>query len=373
MQRFTIEPRQGWQKKVEDQGLIWHTIDGISYWHESAYFTLSKDDVKVIKEATETLYQMFLKAGEYIISNNLFSDFGIPEYIIPRLVDTWRKEPPALNFGRFDLGYNGDGKPKLFEFNCDTPTGLLEASVVQWFWKEDKFPAYGQANEIHEYLGDKWKDVAKYLPDTNIHIMATNDPIGEDVTTATYMAELATEAGLRPQFITPEDIGWDNQRQVFVDLNNKQIRIMYKLYPWEWMLQEEFGRNIPKTNTLWIEPVWKAMWSNKAILPVLWKLYPNHPLLLESSIEPLSKPHVVKPIFGREGRGVRFSTDVSEIQDDELLGKNIYQEKFDIKPTEGGWPVIGSWIVDGNFAGIGVREGEIITGNTSRFVPHIIE
>lgn len=35
--------------------------------------------------------------------------------------------------------------------------------------------------------------------------------------------------------------------------------------------------------------------------------------------------------------------------------------------------MIGAWIVDGQPAGMGIREDGPITGNTARFVPHIID
>ncbi|NWP29040.1 glutathionylspermidine synthase family protein, partial [Escherichia coli] len=81
----------------------------------------------------------------------------------------WEEEPPALNFGRFDLGYSGDGPPKLFEFNCDTPTSLVEAAVIQWDWKEAVFPALDQYNGLHERLVDKWRDIAPLLPGGHVH------------------------------------------------------------------------------------------------------------------------------------------------------------------------------------------------------------
>jgi glutathionylspermidine synthase len=137
------------------------------------------------------------------------------------------------------------------------------------------------------------------------------------------------------------------------------------------MLREDFGKNIAIANTVWIEPVWKTIWSNKAILPILWQLYPQHPLLLEASFSPLTRPQIIKPALGREGRGVRFSDETKPIADP-TLGRNIYQRRFDIGPHDGKYPIIGSWLVDGNFAGIGIREGGLITGNTAPFVPHVI-
>jgi glutathionylspermidine synthase len=336
LRRLKVEPRKGWQSLVEADGLVWHQ----AYWNESACYELTSADVTALQAATETLYEMFLAAGEYVISHDLFEAFEIPAYAVPALKKAWEQEPPALNYGRFDFGYNGDGRPKLFEFNCDTPTSLLEAAVIQWRWKEQQLPRSGQANEIHEHLLAKWQDIAPYLPSKDIHIMAMSDAVGEDVISATYMAELAREAGLRPSLIAPKDVGWDSRRGCFVDLRMNAITALYKLYPWEWMLREEFGQHVPKCDVVWIEPLWKAMWSNKAILPVLWTLYPDHPLLLESSFKPLSGPHVIKPIFGREGRGVRFA-DAETATGNSELGRDIYQRRFDLRPHDGHYPVVG--------------------------------
>jgi glutathionylspermidine synthase len=367
MKRLEMTPREDWQAALEADGMIWHS----PYWNESACYELTPRDVDSIRAATESLYEMFIAAGQFVISRNLFQQLDIPDFIVRTLVKAWEAEPPALNYGRFDLGYNGDGQPKLFEFNCDTPTSLLEAAVIQWRWKEQALPDAAQANEIHEHLLAKWSDIAPYLPSADVHVTAMRDAVGEDLMTATYMAELAREAGLRPLFIEPKDIGWDARRNCFVDLETRPIRTLYKLYPWEWLLREEFGKNIVTAGTFWIEPLWKAMWSNKAILPVLWQLYPEHPLLLEASFKPLSCEHVVKPIFGREGRGVRFSSEHAALVD-QTSGKNIYQRRFDLKPYGESYPVIGSWIVDGKFAGLGVREGGPITNNASAFVPHFV-
>ena len=128
MERHAIEPRPDWQKTVEAQGLIWHSDGGTPYWDESAYYAFTAAEIEMIETATETLYELFLKAGDKIATNPEMLDvFGIPAYCHKAIKAAWRDEPPALNYGRFDLGYDGHGEPKLFEFNCDTPTSMLEA------------------------------------------------------------------------------------------------------------------------------------------------------------------------------------------------------------------------------------------------------
>jgi glutathionylspermidine synthase len=51
----------------------------------------------------------------------------------------------------------------------------------------------------------------------------------------------------------------------------------------------------------------------------------------------------------------------------------VYQALYDLPGSGTQRPVIGAWMVDGAPAGMGIREDGLITGNTARFVPHIVE
>ena len=52
----------------------------------------------------------------------------------------------------------------------------------------------------------------------------------------------------------------------------------------------------------------------------------------------------------------------------------IYQQLFELPNFDGNYPVIGSWIIGQEAAGIGIRESvHLITNNQSRFVPHLID
>jgi glutathionylspermidine synthase len=373
MQRIAIRPRTGWTEKVEKMGLLWHSADGIEYWNESAYYQITPAEVRTFRQATEECYQLLLAAGQRIIDHKLYDRFAIPSWIVPSIEQAWEAEPPALNYGRFDFGYDGKRPPKLFEFNCDTPTGLLEAAVIQWHWLQDRFPRCEQFNAIHDMLVEKWRDILPVLPASPVYFMSAGaDVLGEDMITTTYLRETAQEAGFATDSIMAPDVGWDDARDRFVDLRGRDIDTMYKLYPWEWLVKEPFGRNIPKAPTIWIEPVWKMLWSNKAILAVLWEMFPNHPNLLETSWERPNRPSIAKPLWGREGRGVFFADEDAPPQSDARLGPLVFQERMNIPTFDNITPVIGSWIVDGAAAGIGIREGGPITGNNSSFVPHLV-
>lgn len=369
MYRLSCTPRPNFKAKVEELGLVWHSLD-TEYWHESAYYTFSSREVEMLERATEELHQMYIAAADYAIQNNMLtSHFDIPEQFVPAVVDAWNNEPPALNFGRFDLGFDGVNPPKLFEYNCDTPTSLLEAAVIQWQWKEETHPFSDQFNSIHE------KMVAAYrkLPMKEIMFASVLDNLGEDAVTLAYHMDLATEAGKTAYRTHMEDIGVDENGQ-FVDLEDENIDTLFKLYPWEWLVNEQFAENILTSDTVYLEPIWKMIWSNKAILPILWKLYPNHQYLLESSFEPLNGDYVVKPTLAREGANVTIHRGSETItsEGDYGDGRMIYQRLYNLPQFDGRYPVIGSWCVDGYAAGIGIRDGGLITNNQTMFTPHII-
>lgn len=378
MLRVDIEPRQNWQQTVEALGLIWHTVNGVPYWNESAYYSFNSHQIAMIENASNECYQMFVQAGQYVIDNKLLHKFSIPEEFHKKIETMWEMEPPALNYGRFDFAFDGVNPPKLLEFNCDTPTSLLEGSVVQWAWKEEVFPDKDQFNGIHEAFVAKWRDIRNNLPSgVPIHFTMAEEYSGEDEVTTAYMTDMATEAGFDDiVYLNLQDIGWDGSN--FLDLDERRIDTIYKLYPWECLVHKEYGRNIIESTTQWIEPIWKMIWSNKAILPILSDLFPNHPNILKSSFDIIGGDvvdYVRKPLLSREGANVKIYQNnqcVAESGGEYGEEGYIYQELAIVPSFNGNYPIIGSWVVDGEACGMGIREGGVITDNIARFVPHII-
>jgi glutathionylspermidine synthase len=380
MERHAVAPREGWQAIVEAQGLIWHSEAGQSYWDESAYYAFASAEIETIEAATETLYQLFLEAGEKIANDpTLMELFGIPDFCHRAIRAAWKQEPPSLNYGRFDLGYDGGGgEPKLFEFNCDTPTSLLEAAVIQWEWKEDLFPEADQFNSLHEKLIARWAELRPSLPGRRIWFTHTADPSHEDTITTTYLRDLATQAGLETHAVLIDDIGLDSAGRI-LDHEDQLITAVFKLYPWEWIVSEAYGPDIVRhlPDTVWIEPIWKMIWSNKAILQILWNMFPNHPNLLAASVrsEKIGSSYVAKPFLAREGSNIEVvesGRTVARSQGEYVEGLTMYQELYPLRDFGNGYPVLGSWVVDGEAAGMGIREDGLITGNGARFLPHVI-
>jgi glutathionylspermidine synthase len=377
MQRKCIQPQDGWQSKVEELGLIYHTPRGQTYWDESAYYELTSIEVDQLERTTEELQQMCLKAAQHIIDQCRFDDLCIPKQAIPLIVEAWNAEPPSI-YGRFDLAYDGRQPPKLLEYNADTPTALLEAAVIQWHWMQELFPSSDQFNSIHEKLIGKWQDIKPYLKGDVLYFSHLEDQ--EDMMTVSYLRDTAENAGIRTSALLMEEVGWNAERAVFTDLEEREIRSMFKLYPWEWLFAEQIDSNILATSGKmdWIEPIWKMLWSNKGILAILWELFPGNPHLLEARLGDPGRltEYAKKPLLSREGANITLRTRSGKIETRGDYGDEgyVYQAVAPIPEFEGRHPIIGSWyITDQGPAGIGIRESStLVTDNLSRFVPHRI-
>jgi glutathionylspermidine synthase len=385
MRRHAISPRQNWQKSVEQVGLTYHTLDdGSPYWDESAYWEFTSAEVDRLEAATAEIQRLALAAGDAILERNWLERMQIPAAAAQRIRETWQSEPPAL-YGRLDLAFDGR-QIKLLEYNADTPTALVEAAVAQWYWLEDCFPKEDQFNSLHEKLVAKWKDLLPYVAQP---VYFSHDGVEEDAMTIAYLQDTAQQAGLKTEALAIRAIGWDAARNHFVNLHGNEIRSIFKLYPWEWLLKDGFGehalatmdalnqKTVPGT-VQWIEPIWKMLWSNKALLAILWELNPNHELLLPAYLDgPRNMQNYVrKPLFGREGSGISVFHDWVVIEGAAANAKvdsgYVWQAMAPLAQVDGKTAVIGSWLIDGEPAGMGIRESDgMITTNTSRFVPHL--
>lgn len=373
MRRFYATPRVDYQEKIEALGFDFHS----DYWREEAYYQLSSEEVETLETATSEAYRMYCKVVEYILGDKpefMEHILRIPPEVCERIRRSWNDDELSL-YGRFDFMFDKEGVPKILEFNADTPTSLLEASVTQWQWKEDLFPEKDQYNGIHEGLVQSWRDM--FPAGCEIHFAGVlNDH--EDTGTLQYLASTAMEAGFSTRVLDMHALNL--QEGCFYDPSGDQVRRCFKLYPWEWMVDESPDGCL--ADVQWVEPLWKLLMSNKAILKLLYDLFPDSPYVLPCY---LSRPeHGVfckKPVFSREGHNVSI-LDIRNWEEHVLLpetegdynkGAYIYQQYVEPVAYSGHYPVIGSWIVGGEPAGIGIRENRTeVTDNLSEFIPHVI-
>jgi glutathionylspermidine synthase len=334
LRRERSTPRPNWRDTIHEQGLVFD-IPGRDaagnarpYWDESVHYVFAMDEVLSIEADVEVLHSMCLDAVDNVITTERYRDFGIAEWVWPGIAESWRRSDPYL-YGRFDLRYDGSGPAKMLEYNADTPTSLVEAAVVQWFWKTGVFPDDDQWNSIHEKLVARWAEIGEGLPSKELHFTWSGaDTSGEDHVTISYLQETAAEAGLN-------------------------------------------------TVGLAIEPLWKMLLSNKALLAVLWEMHPGHPNLLPAYLDQpgMLTEYVRKPKLGREGANIQIVAPGHETTTGGVYGREGYvYQLFDPLPEYDGYrPALGAWVVGDEAAGLGIREtAGLITDDGASFVPHRI-
>jgi glutathionylspermidine synthase len=384
MQRLACPERCDWRTTAEETGFDFHTIDGERYWDERACYAFTLEEIEQQIEApTAEIEAMCLElVGRAIDDEHDLRRLKIPEAFWPLISESWHRDDASL-YGRLDLSFDGRGPAKLLEYNADTPTSIFEAAVFQWTWLEHAtlrriVPADAdQFNSIHESLIDAWK---KFGGGGHLHLTGTIEST-EDAGTLAYLEDTARQAGLATSLIDIAEIGW-REDGGFVDPDNRSIELMFKLYPWEWMFHDAFGARLAQAPTRWIEPPWKAILSNKGILPLLWEMFPDHPNLLPAFFDDdpdaarLGSSFVRKPLYSREGANVALIHEgVTVVEQQGPYGAEgfIRQALARLPNFSGQYPVLGSWLVDHTPCGLSIREDENpVTGNTSRFLPHAI-
>ncbi len=385
MKRIACPERDDWRQTAADCGFDFCEIDGERYWDERAYYAFSLKEIEVdIEEATAEIEAMCLELVERALGDDaILTRLRIPQAFWPLLKESWQREDGSL-YGRLDLCFSGQGPAKLLEYNADTPTSIFEAAVFQWTWFEQMIERRvlpgraDQYNSIHERLIARWEELG---PVGRLHLTGMTAE-AEDAGTLAYLADTAAQAGLATEIIDIEEIGWRDKGGGFVDLDNNDMALVFKLYPWEWMFHDAFGARLAGAATRWIEPPWKAVLSNKGILPLLWQMFEGHPNLLPAYFEDdpgaarLGTSFVRKPLYSREGANVSLVSDGVAVsaQDGPYGAEGFVRQALAPLPNFGGvYPVVGSWLVAGEPCGLSIREDATpITGNSSRFLPHAI-
>ncbi|WP_407332862.1 glutathionylspermidine synthase family protein [Enterovibrio sp. 27052020O] len=386
MFRVSSTPRPNWKKLADEYGFGFHTMYGEPYWDESAYYQFTLKQIEQDIEApTEELHQMCLDVVDHVVKDEYWlKRFQIPQTRWQGILDSWTAREPSL-YSRLDLAYNGSGHAKLYENNADTPTSVFETGFWQWVWLEEMVNSgkirrdADQFNLLQDLLIARFRELGRQFPGKTLHFSCCRDT-EEDRGTVQYMEDCAKEAGLSSAFVFVEDIGVD-AHGLFTDSQDRVIDWMFKLYPWEFMFDEEYEKHLDTAKVNWMEPMWKSVISNKALLPMLWKLFPNHPNLLASYFadDPARKSlsnFVVKPLFSREGANISIFRDGKETMavDGPYGEEGMIVQAYHPLPKFGdNYTLIGSWLVDDKAAGISIREdASLITQDLSRYLPHII-
>lgn len=398
MERVPATPRPDWQSRLEEIGFPFHTDeDGAPYWDESAYWRFSLAEIETLEAAAEEVYRLCEHAVGHVVANRLYDAVGLPPEAAPAIEASWagRDDRDMALYARFDFAWDGrDGPPKMLELNAETPTSLYESAVVQWCWLQDRFPQADQFNSLEEALVARWERRRDACPglaagQEAVHF-ACLMPHPEDEATIAYLQTLALKAGLTTKAIPIQSIRYDDGTGRFLDEAGQPIRHLMKLYPWDWMVHERTGRELVAAAAAGrirvIEPAWKMVMASKGLLALLWHLFPDHPNLLPAFLDrsrfAAGSTVVAKPLLGREGSNISIAVldgagqpagaPLAETAGPYDEAGWVYQSYAPLAEADGNHAVFGVWMAGGAACGMGIREDRsLITGNSSRFVPHL--
>lgn len=378
---------------LESIGFYWHTDNDNTSYVADELVLVSNTEVEAYYEAANELYDMFAEAGQYVIDNNLFHELNIPFNLVELIKNSWENDVHWHLYGRFDFAGGIDDKPiKLIEFNADTPTSLYETAIIQWaMLKANGMDEAKQFNTVFEALKENFKrlvvlggdtaDFEKYYDGWKILFSSIRGSI-EDENTTRLLQIAANEAGFHTDFAYVDEVGFHAQEGIFK--GDENFEFWFKLIPWENIAIEEgdlallLDEIIREQKAIILNPAYTLIFQSKAFMKVLWDLFPNHPLLLETSFEPLKgKKQVEKRAFGREGANtIIYDNDMSvlaKVEGEYGNFKAIYQEYTELPKDSKGESYQAGIFFAYEGCGLGFRRGGLIMENFSKFVGHRIK
>ncbi|MBD3840319.1 MAG: glutathionylspermidine synthase family protein [Campylobacterales bacterium] len=379
---------------LESIGFSWHTdLDNRDYISQDIV-QISEEEAQNFYDAANELYDMYVQAAQHVIENNLFHELSIPFNLVQIIKDSWENDVHWHLYGRFDLAGGFDGTPiKLIEFNADTPTSLFETMIIQWaLLKYNNLDETRQFNSLYEALIDNFKRIITLNEDIEkfeeyysklgwkilFSCIKNNE---EELHTTKLLQHIASEAGFETNFAYIDEVEFGDEG---ISIDDQLYEFWFKLIPWEDIAIQEgelalrLTQMIEDQKVIIFNPAYTLLFQSKGMLKILWDLFPHHPLLLQTSYEPLENlKQVEKPMFGREGANVAIVN-----QDNSLLVKNdgpyesnkmVYQEYYEFpKDLQGQYYQAGVFY-SYEACGLGLRKGNIILDNFSKFVPHIVK
>ncbi|MDD2399914.1 MAG: glutathionylspermidine synthase family protein, partial [Sulfurovum sp.] len=296
-------------------------------------------------------------------------------------------------YGRFDLAGGIDGKPiKLLEFNADTPTALFETAIIQWaILKQNGMEEKSQFNGLYEALLENFKRLVTLEESTDSFeeryegwkfLFTSVKGNFEEENTVRLLQHIAADAGYQTEFAYMDEIEFSSEDGIFY--NDENYELWFKLIPWENIALEEPDLALLLTNIIQnqkaiiFNPAYTLLFQSKGLLKILWDLYPNHPLLLETSFEPLKdQKQVKKPVFGREGGSVAIidenGENIAVCEGEYGSYKMVYQSYIQLPKDMAGQNYQAGLFYAYESCGLGFRKGGEILNNMSKFVGHIIQ
>lgn len=349
------------------------------------FLALTELEVEKIKLATTESYKMLWDACKYVIENNLWKEVGVPQNAVEAVKHSWNRQHPYL-FGRIDFaGGVGNIPLKLLEFNGDVATLLPEAVDAQDMIFKNYAPQNAQQfNNIRDSISQTLLRQKAHL---TAGVLATSFGYDEDIQNANCILQAAAKAGYDVLYKNLEELIFDPEEGVMVESGEEYTVYpnLFKVIPWEIIADEEpelmqLLTELTVSDRLKvINPAYAMVLQSKGLLPIMNRLYPNHPLLLETHYDAAhfnGRKYIKKVIYGRLGENIELYNEWGRVEHktrgDFGHYPSIYQEIADFFRDEDNCHYqISSFVTPDACIGIGIRrQDELIINEDAEFVPH---
>ena len=365
------------------------------------YFTITESAEQELIKATNELHLMYLHATDKVMKDDsLLALFDIPKILWPRLRLSWQRRRHHMITGRMDFCMDERGL-KVYEYNADSASCHTEGGLILEQWLKQGYYGTGHnpAENLLDELAGAWKH-SRARP--FVHIMQDKDL--EENYHAQFIQRSLTQAGFESKILFGlDELRWDAAGQL-IDADGRLVNCVWKTWAWETAIEQvrevsadEYAavpiRTGPPNNevrlidvllrpeVLVFEPLWTVIPGNKAILPVLWSLFPNHRYLLDTDFvvnEQLAESgYAVKPISGRCGNNIDLIGPQDEVLD-KTSGqffdrKNIYQQLWCLPKVDGKYIQVCTFTVGGNYGGTCLRgDDSLVVKKESDIEPLIV-
>ena len=375
-------------------GLKWFASGDNSDYLANRVVAISKFEMREYLLSTERLYQLQLETAQYIASNGLWKEAGIPAAAIPLIEYSLREEQHLHLLGRYDFAGGMDGLPlKMLEFNADTCSLLPETVQIQ--------PEVGRILQskptpdswmLYDHLVQAFSQLLKRYPDREPTLLLSGMGYEEDTLNLEVVRQAARQAGFAlaqqvelPQVIFSEDEG------IFVELGPDRFQrydFWFKMVPWDFICNEEpdllelLDPIIRNQLAIVINPAFTMLMQSKAMLPFMVEKFPYESALLPASFKAAAfegkKGYIAKPFFGRMGENIKMYDAQNRLlmENDGDYGNYpmVYQELAELNSDGRGYLYQPSVFWVGKPSAICFRrqDGHAIDDD-AQFVAHIVE
>ena len=315
---------------------------------------LEQDVIDELRNAGEQLFKIFVKVSSYI-NNKFLKKMEIPDKLIPYFNIPNKLDLPTW-LSRFDFVFNKNYELKMVELNADTPCAIPEA-----FYGNTIAANYFKAKNPNE---NSYKELQSFL--LNIANKCSISLINKNFNQSSFLfacfADWIEDLGnTRFLFNTYRSIRnhyHDNAELIsFRDLkvnldgslvtpSSKYISTIYRLHPMELLIDEKSTED-EELGLLFLEgykagkfnmfnPPEALVIQSKGFLAFLYMLANTDnsiitqyekdilnkylaPSYFEDDKNNIKGKYVIKPIWGREGKGIRI------VDNNEIYEKEIYR------------------------------------------------